>query len=152
DWPARRLYDYLLERVAPRAGVDKSPQTAVTPGFLRRALTAYPEARLLHLARHPLTAIPSLQRHLMPGGCTPERAAWQWLYVHRNILKLTRRLPPGQVLRVRGEELLREPEAGLARIAAWLGVREDREAVEAMLHPELSPYAWPGPENARLGN
>lgn len=151
-WTTRRLFDYLLQRVAPNAGVDMSPQTAVTRGSLRRALAAYPQAKLLHLVRHPVTAVPSLQQHLLPGGCEPEHAAFYWLFVHRNILKMTRALPPERVRGIRGEELLARPEDGLAAIAAWLGVRADREAIQAMKHPERSPYARPGPPNAPLGN
>lgn len=152
DWSAHRLYHYLLEQVHPRVGVDKSPQTAVTPGYLRRAIEMYPHARFLHLTRHPVAAVRSLQRHLRPGGCPPAECVWYWLYVHRNIQKFTRRLPEQQVLRVRGEELLTHPKAVLPRIAAWLGVRTDAVAIQAMMRPEDSPYAQLGPENAQLGN
>ena len=53
-------------------------------------------------------------------------------------------------MRVRGEDLLGEPDTYLRKIAEWLGLRTDEEAIEAMKHPEQSPYACIGPENALL--
>ena len=41
--------------------------------------------------------------------------------------------------------MLNDSRTQLYRIAAWLGVRTDAEAIEAMLHPEASPFAHPGP-------
>jgi hypothetical protein len=40
----------------------------------------------------------------------------------------------------------------LRAIASWLGVRTDDTAVDAMKHPENSPYAFLGPRGARFGN
>jgi hypothetical protein len=33
-----------------------------------------------------------------------------------------------------------------------LGIRQDGEALETMMHPERSPYARPGPRGATRGN
>ena len=55
-------------------------------------------------------------------------------------------------MRVRGEDLLSEPDTYLRKIAEWLGLRTDEEALEAMKHPEQSPYACIGPANAPFGN
>ena len=44
------------------------------------------------------------------------------------------------------------PESNLTRICRWLGIRDDDEALAAMLHPELSPFACFGPINALFGN
>jgi len=40
----------------------------------------------------------------------------------------------------------------LTEICTWLGFRVDGEAMEAMLHPEDSPFASLGPVGAHLGN
>ena len=45
-----------------------------------------------------------------------------------------------------------DPDAGLKDVATWLGIRTDAEAIEAMKHPERSPFASYGPSNARFGN
>jgi hypothetical protein len=75
-----------------------------------------------------------------------------WLRLHTLILEFLRQVPSEQQLRVRGEDLVADPAGSLPRIALWLGIRDDPEAVEAMMHPEESPYACFGPPGARLGN
>ena len=72
--------------------------------------------------------------------------------MHTNILRFTSTLPLGQTLRVRGEDILSEPDVYLPQIAEWLGIQTDRKAIEAMKHPENSPYARVGPDAARGGN
>ena len=61
-------------------------------------------------------------------------------------------VPADQQMRVRGEDLLAEPDEVLCRIATWMGVRSDAPAIEEMKHPERSPYAFLGPPGARYGN
>ena len=53
---------------------------------------------------------------------------------------------------IKGEELLEDPDRYLVQIADWLGVSSQADAIAAMKHPEQSPFAQPGPENARGGN
>jgi hypothetical protein len=53
---------------------------------------------------------------------------------------------------MRGEDLLSDPEPALLKIAEWLGIRTDKEAIDAMMRPQESPFSSYGPENAPLGN
>jgi len=69
------VYDALLDQVAPLCGVEKTPTTLLRAGALDRATAAYPRARFLHLTRHPLTALRSLEEQFLhwrpvgpPGG------------------------------------------------------------------------------------
>jgi hypothetical protein len=55
-----------------------------------------------------------------------------WHHMHTNILRFTSILSLGQSLRVKGEDILSEPDLYLPQIAEWLGIRTDREAIEAM--------------------
>jgi Sulfotransferase family len=166
DWPTRRVFDHLLQRVHPRRGVEKSPPTVAQTESLQRVLAACPTAKFLHLTRHPITALASMQEHFaplarpvppewsehfLPDLTDPRMAAWTWVRLHGNILEFTRALPPGQSMRIKGEELLSDPDTHLTRIAAWLGVRTDPAAIEAMKHPERSPYATRGPKKAPGG-
>jgi len=75
-----------------------------------------------------------------------------WFRAHQNVVDFARTLPDGQCMRIKGEELLSYPEIYLPQIAEWLDIRTDDEAIEAMMHPEQSPYACFGPENAKYGN
>ncbi len=53
---------------------------------------------------------------------------------------------------MRGEDFLNEREVNLQKICEWLDIADDGPAVEAMQHPEDSPYACLGPLGAHLGN
>ena len=55
-------------------------------------------------------------------------------------------------MRIKGEDILSEPDVFLPQIAEWMGLRTDHEAIEAMKHPENSPYACIGARPARGGN
>jgi hypothetical protein len=75
-----------------------------------------------------------------------------WLELNGNITTFFASLPDERRCVVRGEDLLRAPDAPLRRIAEWLGLRTDDEAIEEMKHPERSPFAGFGPRGARYGN
>jgi hypothetical protein len=68
------------------------------------------------------------------------------------ICKFLTSIPDEQKIRVRGEDLLTDPDRGLREIASWLELRTDAEAIEEMKHPERSPYACFGPPGARFGH
>lgn len=163
-WSTKKLLDLLRDLVDPRVAMEKSPVTALKPLFLERAYAFYPNAHYLHLTRHPVSTRKSLIRFremnrdqrlggidkLVPDHTVDDLLVWYRF--HRNILEFTRTLPVGQSIRVRGEDILSEPDRYLPQIADWLGVRTDREAIDAMKHPEASPYAYRGPTPASDGN
>lgn len=160
DWSTQALFDYLLRLIAPRIGVEKSPITCMRLSYLSYVHQCYPRARYLHLTRHPVATRKSMEsffaRKALKGRLYSQRLEFNhlllWYHMHRNILTFTSRLPEGQVLRIKGEALLSDPDRYLPQIAEWLGVRTDRSAIEAMKHPERSPYARFGPPPARGGN
>ena len=47
-------------------------------------------------------------------------------------------------MRVRAEDVLNDPDSQLRAIAAWLGIRTDDGAIDAMKHAEASPFAGMG--------
>jgi Sulfotransferase family len=167
SWPACDVHDHLLDLVAPRRGVEKTPQTAVNSDALERVARAYPVARFIHLTRHPATALPSLNEHWlwsrrMQGMTTDlpqDEARWQWvecaaswLVAHWHALEFGARAGQDRVLRVRGEDVLADPRLELTRIARWLEISADPAAVGAMLHPERGVFAGHGPPGASGGN
>jgi hypothetical protein len=194
-WLRRRLHlstgillEALAERIAPRLLVDKSPNTVWSMDYLRRAHALFPQARFVHLTRHPRAHGESVLKYLAhkakeweteqggplppnhwlvtlctfppPPGITPEPAApagtldpqWGWYALNRNITDFLEGVPAAQVYRVRGEDILTDPDSALPPLAEWLGLRDDPEVVEEMKHPERSPYAFFGPPGAQLGN
>jgi Sulfotransferase family len=67
DVPTKDVFILLLRRVAPLAGVEKSPETTFDEAGPRRALAWFPSSRFIHLVRHPVSFQQSLQK-------TPEQA------------------------------------------------------------------------------
>ncbi len=158
-WSTKKLMDHLRSLVDPLIGMEKSPVTALKAIGLERAYAFYPDAYYLHLTRHPLSTRRSLDifianRRRMRGN-TRERAfdnILSWYRFHKNIMDFTQTLPPGQTMRIKGEDVLSEPDLYLPQLAAWIGIRTDAAAIDAMKHPELSPYAYRGPAPAHGGN
>ncbi len=156
---ARHLLEYLAERTGSRILIDKSPSTALNPANLKRLQFNFPDARILHLVRHPRATCKSIHElrqktaHKREEGQADELSPEQlWLRISRNILDFTEQLPLGQSMRIQGEQLLTEPERYLTQITEWLSLSSDAHSLDAMLHPENSPYACIGPSNARFGN
>lgn len=161
-WSTKKLLDYLLELINPKIGVEKSPMTAKKTKYIERAYVMFPGAYYLHLTRHPLSARKSIKEfyeHKKSLNNTNVDSIKYvvdsllvWYLMHKNILDFTNTLPVGQTIRIKGEDVLSEPNTYLPQIAQWLNLRTDNEAIEAMKHPENSPYAYVGPNPARGGN
>jgi Sulfotransferase family len=155
-WSGSDVLDVLLARLSPRVGVEKSPENVLSGAALRRMASAYPNARYLHLTRHPVTTQRSMQEHRnrtipsYPQDGEPMSGIASWYDTHRRILHFSAKLPPDRYLRVRAEDVLNDTEPQLRAIAAWLGLRADDGAIEAMKHPEASPFARPGPAESGI--
>ena len=162
DWYTRDLFNYLLEKISPKIGVEKTPQTCMKTQYLERAYECFPQAYYLHLTRHPVSTRTSMLANNQAKKISLKRKSkkfkktldpiYRWYRIHNDIINITSRLAPRQTLRIKGEDLLSEPDKFLPIIAKWLGVRTDQDAIEAMKHPENSPYACLGPELAQGGN
>ncbi len=145
NWSTRDVLDMILDAVRPRVGIDKSTRTALSTVSLCRARSSCPQARYLHLSRHPIPTIRSLLsvQHRVSGRNVGD--AWfyarLWVSVHEIIFNFSADLPVGRVLNARAEDLLQNPKDELARIARWLGLRDDQAAIAAMEHPENSRFA-----------
>ncbi len=147
SWSGADVLDCLLARLAPRIAVEKSPETVETGAALERAAAFYPQARYLHLTRHPLATQRSIAQHLdriAPGSGQrdqPMAGVAAWYETHRLILRFAATLPAARYRRVSAEAVLNDPVAQLGAVAGWLGLRTDPEAIAAMRHPEHSPFA-----------
>ena len=135
------LLEAIVERIAPRVTVEKSPSTAHSPATLQRALDMFPSARFVHLVSHPrlycdgvieILGDATTTNQLPPthwlvqlagdrGGEPDPQVAW--LEANRTIAEFLRRVPKEQQRLVRGEELLggssahARPSRGMARPA-----------------------------------
>ncbi len=158
SWTVADLLDHLLGLAAPRIGLEKSPENSSREEYLVRLSAAYPRARFLHLTRHPVPSVASMHRVWSDKGywrVPPELfhhfCLGVWYYQHARIQRFVESLPPDRGLRVRSEDVLNDPAPALRQICRWIGLDCDVETLEAMRHPERSPYARTGPEGALGG-
>ena len=146
-WSGADVFDVLLTRLSPRIAVEKSPDNVLDDTSLARMASAYPKARYIHLTRHPVTTQRSMQEHRKrtvpadPQKDEPMYGIASWYSIHRRILHFGATLSADRYMRIRAEDVLNDTESQLRTIAMWLGVRTDDSAIEAMKHPEASPFA-----------
>lgn len=154
-WSARRLFLHIQDGVGEdRMMVEKSPRNTFNADNLRRLHKIFPKANFLHLTRHPKTqgkSVLDLMKSYGEGNpsTNPEK---NWHRSQKNVLDFARELPVGHYMQIKGEMLLTEPKFYLAQICEWLDLDRDEASIEAMLHPETSPFANIGPPSAPFGN
>jgi hypothetical protein len=153
-WSGAELVRWVEIQIAPKRLLEKSPIHVLRWESLQRLAAVTDAEPVLHLTRHPINAMVSLGKAYSRQGRTlsPGEALRVWVSGHANILRWIAASPSNGVLRVRCEDLLSNPESELERMATHLGVNSGAEAVAAMLHPENSAYACPGPSLAPSGN
>lgn len=176
--PTDEIFRELGEQVYPLVLVEKTPMLTYRPAHMERAYRSFPDARFLHLLRHPVGYGSSLleffekRRPRRPNAAVallqnPESIFFgmldesadppvldpqaAWYLRHSQVIAFTSRIPKRQCMCIRGEDILADPEATLSSVAQWLELRTDAAAIEAMKHPEDSPFACLGPWNARFG-
>lgn len=159
DWDVECVFDELQRRVAPSIALEKSPENSNRQDYLERLDAAYPRARFLHVTRHPVPTVRSMFKAWKPMNLweVPDdlyhlHLLGTWLFHHGRIRTFTAGLPAERWMRVRSEDVLGSPVETLRNICRWLGLDSGEAAVEAMQHPEKSPFARLGPENALGGN
>ncbi|HDH08250.1 MAG TPA: sulfotransferase [Nitrospirae bacterium] len=164
DLSTGEVYRELAAKIDPMIPVEKSPSYTVSIDRLKRMTKAFPEARFIHLVRHPIPQGKSVM-NLNDGifalflnsfdfddnsvTIDPQIA---WHDININILNFLDTVPKDQQKRLRGEEFIENPKMYLIDICHWLGIRDDEEAIESMMHPEQSPFACFGPITALFGN
>lgn len=161
-WSTQSVWAYLSKLVYPRVLIDKSPLTTRSEEYLQRALEILPRAQFIHLTRHPMDASQSvdelrerMQRYTTASDEPPsmrDNSLLFWFQSHSLIAKFLASLPEGQTLRVGSEQFMRDTNGYLRQLAEWLGLETTDMAMDAMNHPEYSPFACLGPINAQYGD
>lgn len=122
-----------LRGLSPQAGnvIDCSPLNFQYLGLVRKAL---PNARVLHLRRHPLDSCYTLYRTLFRAGHGfSNRLAdvGRYYVAYQELMGHWRRNIPGWILDVDYESLVNDPATQVQRIQAHLGT--DADVTEARL-------------------
>lgn len=123
---ADTLYGRMLAPSGKRFFLDKTPAYGLVLDFMAKV---YPEAKYVVLTRHPLAIFSSYANSFFDGDWEQARAFNP--IVERYVPAIARfvRERPAPLVHVRYEELVAEPEAGLERIFAFLGLPNEPEAV-----------------------
>jgi hypothetical protein len=165
NWSTARIFAAISDLVHPLGIVDKSPTYTMESDRLYRIREACSDARFIHLVRHPIKQCESVMKlnygafalfvnsiEYRNGKAFVEpQIAWHDMNV--NIISfLEDVVPPERRLRIRGEAIMEHPKEQLREICRWLGIRDDDQAIEEMMHPERSPFACFGPITALFGN
>ncbi|MBK1689010.1 sulfotransferase family protein [Rubrivivax gelatinosus] len=158
------IYRELVDKIDPLIAVEKSPAYTVDIQRLLRIREAFPDARYLHLTRHPVGQCKSVMS-LYEGTFAlfvnsidflDDRAIvepqFAWYDLNINILNFLDTIPAERQMRIRGEDVMNDPPKFLGMICRWLGIRDDADALDDMMHPERSPFACFGPLDALFGN
>ncbi len=157
DWSSVRLFGHLLERVSPQVGLEKSPNTSNSTERLMRCIDGFPQARFIHLVRHPVATQRSMREHWAAShaGLSTEESSLQcatsWYLSHHRIRKALSGLPADRALTVRAEELLGDPRNALGPLFAWLGLSSDDAVVQGALRTERWRFAGTGEAGGLYG-
>jgi amino acid adenylation domain-containing protein len=131
-----RFYALLQEWSGGRLLIDKTPSYVLDLPSLAHAEEWFEEPLYIHLTRHPRATIDSYLEAKMDRVYDfpfppPEQAELVWLLAHQNVLRFLAGVPAHRVLRLRFEEMVREPRGAMAEVSRFLGV----PFAEAMLEP-----------------
>jgi hypothetical protein len=164
DWSTGRVFQELVAKIDPLVAIEKSPSYTMSTVRLAWLHDAFPDARFVHLIRHPVAQCKSLMAinegafaikveaiEFRDDDCVLEPQI-AWYDLNMNILEFLDGVPASRQIRLRGEDVIAQPMHWLSEIARWAGLRDDPEAIEEMMHPERSPFACFGPINALFGN
>lgn len=168
DRTTAEVHRELCAKIAPRALVQKSPRYQRRLAHMEAVLAAFPNARFIHLLRHPRGMCQSYLDLYDPSaqllGCADvgalDRSGPQpvadpqilWHDYNLRILHFRQRVDPSRWLQIRGEDFLADIDDHLKALCVWLGVSDSPDAIAAMKRPEESPFACFGPVNALFGN
>ena len=110
--------------------VDKSPSYALDPLALEKALSDFPDARFIHMVRHPYSMVRSFEKYHIDQALylhghdytAQQLGELVWLHSHRNTLDFLKKVPAHQQFRLTYEDLVKNPGQVMQQMCATLGL------------------------------
>jgi amino acid adenylation domain-containing protein len=126
----REMFEQLQEWASDRLIVDKSPSYAIDADALEKALADFPNARFIHLVRHPYSMVKSFEKYNMdqvlylhPHDFSSQKLGeLVWLESHQTTLDFLKKIPDNQQFRMVYEELVQHPERMMHDMCEALGI------------------------------
>ena len=125
------LYGRMLEKSGKQMILDKTPAYALVLPFLARL---YPEARYIVLTRHPLAVLASYAESFFEGDYDSAVGFNDILGRYVPAMAAFLRQKKVKLHHVRYEDLVSEPEKKLAGIFSFLGLPDQKAAVDYGTH------------------
>ncbi|WP_165634812.1 sulfotransferase family protein [Thermostaphylospora chromogena] len=156
-WPTSRLMRHLVEAVRPRVALEKSPETVTRDGALERCMTAFPDARYIHLTRHPAATVRSMKENWRTLFTGLDAEAFHalcvraWCLAHLRILRALEKVPPRNRMRIKAEDVLRDPEGALSQVVRRLGLDWNETIAKSVRSPERWRFGGLGPAGRLYG-
>jgi len=135
------VYERLLEASGRNLLLEKTPAYALVLDFLAKL---YPNAKVLVLTRHPLAVWSSYVESFFDGDHDAAHANNPLLERYVPAIARFLREQPVPLLHVRYETLVKEPEAEMRRICAFLGIDFEPGMVEYGSEGEVRPKVAAG--------
>lgn len=160
EWSTAALFDYLMQRVAPRRLVVPDVEAPMRPHDLWRLHAAVPQAQILGVVRHPMAACLDhaawLQGRLFvpadfkdhsqdPPQIEPQLG---WFRAYCN---LQTRWDGASPTMLRIEDVDVDQPQSLRALCSALGLPADDAVLKAMAHPEAWVFGSYGPRSAPYG-
>ena len=110
--------------------VDKSPSYVLDQKALDKALADFPDARFIHLVRHPYSMVRSFEKYhmdqvlyLYPHNYSARQLGeLVWLQSQRNALDFLKKVPAEQQFRLLYEDLVKNPEQAMRDMCDTFGI------------------------------
>lgn len=139
---------------------DKKPMQHTDPVLLAFILEHFPEARFLHIVRHPFDVAASSDRFNRTAdgdfwlGLSTEQKVERWTYHEEQVWQLRQKMPE-RIHSLRYEDFCRDTRKVLSAVFEFLEVKADprllREAVRQTLPPAKAVTPVPfSPETERM--
>ena len=113
---------------------DKKPMQHTDPELLKFLSEHFPEARFLHIVRHPFEVVASSDRFNQTAdgdfwlGLSPEEKVERWAFHEQQVLHLRQTLP-GRVHSLRYEDFSRQTEKEMSRVFDFLQLEPNPHAL-----------------------
>ncbi len=130
----RRALEAIYASIGAITGCQLVVDASKLPGYAHALLGCRLDVRILFLVRDARATAYSWQRRksttVRGRTFTTAQYSWaasarEWLITNWAAERLARALPPDRLLRVRYEDLMRQPQPALRRVARWAGLPED---------------------------
>lgn len=113
---------------------DQKPYQNIDPDVLPFILEHFPDARFIHLVRHPFEVISSSMKFMKDGsflwkGKTPEEIFDKWVYHEQAVINAKEKYPSLKIHQVDYGDIISDAENQMQKIFDFLGLSYSKEVL-----------------------